>query len=161
MKLRLGARAALPWATQSFTHILVSAGANACCKCNCLRTPSGTEPSSVTLRSFCAATSTSIPRSRPHRALTRSARCARTRSSDATHLYFPDVVSRADSRVFVNAALQPVSLTVHRSSVARIASDHFPLIAELVLSRAGRYRGKFFVSANLPARLTSRTSRAV
>jgi endonuclease/exonuclease/phosphatase family metal-dependent hydrolase len=31
----------------------------------------------------------------------------------------------------VNAALQPLSLTVHRSTVARIASDHFPLVAEL------------------------------
>ena len=36
--------------------------------------------------------------------------------------------------IFVNGAVQPLSLTVHRSPLARIASDHFPLVAELVLS---------------------------
>jgi endonuclease/exonuclease/phosphatase family metal-dependent hydrolase len=36
--------------------------------------------------------------------------------------------------IFVNRALQPVSVKVHRSPLARIASDHFPLRAEFVLS---------------------------
>jgi endonuclease/exonuclease/phosphatase family metal-dependent hydrolase len=36
--------------------------------------------------------------------------------------------------IFVNGAVQPLSLTVHRSPLARIASDHFPLMAECVLS---------------------------
>ena len=38
--------------------------------------------------------------------------------------------------IFVNAALRPVSVAVHRTALARIASDHFPLIAELSLSAA-------------------------
>jgi endonuclease/exonuclease/phosphatase family metal-dependent hydrolase len=37
----------------------------------------------------------------------------------------------AVDHIFVNAALQPLSLTVHRSAIAQIASDHFPLVAEL------------------------------
>src|SRR4051794_20462338 len=40
----------------------------------------------------------------------------------------------AVDHIFVNGAVQPLSLTVHRSPLARIASDHFPLIAEFVLS---------------------------
>jgi endonuclease/exonuclease/phosphatase family metal-dependent hydrolase len=40
----------------------------------------------------------------------------------------------AVDHIFVNSAVQPLSLTVHRSSLARIASDHFPLMAEFVLS---------------------------
>ena len=39
--------------------------------------------------------------------------------------------------IFVNGPVQPVSLTVHRSPLARIASDHFPLMAEFV--RADRH----------------------
>ena len=38
--------------------------------------------------------------------------------------------------IFVNGALQPLSVTVHRSPLARVASDHFPLVAEFVLSPA-------------------------
>lgn len=37
----------------------------------------------------------------------------------------------AVDHVFVNALLQPQSLHVHRTPLARIASDHYPLIAEL------------------------------
>ncbi len=33
--------------------------------------------------------------------------------------------------IFINAALHPLSLRVHRSSRARVASDHFPLVAAL------------------------------
>jgi endonuclease/exonuclease/phosphatase family metal-dependent hydrolase len=33
--------------------------------------------------------------------------------------------------IFVSAALHPVSLKVHRQALARIASDHYPLVAEL------------------------------
>ena len=36
--------------------------------------------------------------------------------------------------IFVNEAIQPLSVTLHRSALARIASDHFPLVAEFVLS---------------------------
>jgi endonuclease/exonuclease/phosphatase family metal-dependent hydrolase len=41
--------------------------------------------------------------------------------------------------IFVNRAIQPLSLIVHRSSLARIASDHFPLMAEVVLSSDSRF----------------------
>jgi endonuclease/exonuclease/phosphatase family metal-dependent hydrolase len=36
--------------------------------------------------------------------------------------------------IFSNRAVQPLSITVHRSPLARIASDHFPLVAEFALS---------------------------
>jgi len=42
---------------------------------------------------------------------------------------FPTV---AVDHIFVNASLQPTSLSAHRSPVARVASDHYPLVAELV-----------------------------
>ena len=40
----------------------------------------------------------------------------------------------AVDHIFVNGSVEPVSLTVHRSPLARIASDHFPLMAEFVRS---------------------------
>ena len=40
----------------------------------------------------------------------------------------------AVDHIFVNRSVKPLSLTVHRSPLARIASDHFPLMAEFVLS---------------------------
>jgi len=78
----------------------------------------------------------SLPGSRPYRALTRYLRDVRelvraTRPIRTFPTWFPAL---AVDHIFVNAALQPLSLTVHRSTVARIASDHFPLIAELGLS---------------------------
>jgi endonuclease/exonuclease/phosphatase family metal-dependent hydrolase len=75
----------------------------------------------------------SLPGSLPYRALTRYLRDVRE-FVRATHpigtfpTWFPAL---AVDHIFVNAALQPLSLTVHRSTVARIASDHFPLVAEL------------------------------
>ena len=44
----------------------------------------------------------------------------------------------AVDHIFVNRAVKPLSVTVHRSPLARIASDHFPLAAEFVLSSYGR-----------------------
>ncbi|MFN2507713.1 MAG: endonuclease/exonuclease/phosphatase family protein [Chthoniobacterales bacterium] len=38
----------------------------------------------------------------------------------------------AVDHIFVNARLHPVKVEVHRTSLARVASDHFPLVAELV-----------------------------
>jgi len=37
----------------------------------------------------------------------------------------------AVDHIFVNAALLPISLEVHRAALARVASDHYPLVAEL------------------------------
>jgi len=39
----------------------------------------------------------------------------------------------AVDHIFVNEAVRPVSVSVHRSRLARIASDHFPLMAEFAL----------------------------
>ena len=42
--------------------------------------------------------------------------------------------SLAVDHIFVNAALSPTRLSVHRSPLARLASDHFPLVCELTLN---------------------------
>jgi endonuclease/exonuclease/phosphatase family metal-dependent hydrolase len=78
----------------------------------------------------------SLPGSRPYRALTRYLRDVRelvraTRPIRTFPTWFPAL---AVDHIFVNAALHPVSLTVHHSPVARIASDHFPLVAEVTLT---------------------------
>ena len=75
----------------------------------------------------------SLPGSGPYRALTRHIRNLRelvraTRPIGTFPTWFPAL---AVDHIFVNAALHPVSLTVHRSPAARIASDHFPLVAEV------------------------------
>jgi endonuclease/exonuclease/phosphatase family metal-dependent hydrolase len=41
--------------------------------------------------------------------------------------------SLAVDHIFVNPALSPTYLNVHRTALARVASDHFPLVCELVL----------------------------
>jgi endonuclease/exonuclease/phosphatase family metal-dependent hydrolase len=38
--------------------------------------------------------------------------------------------------VFVNAALQPVAISVLRTPLARVASDHYPLVVDLIRSRS-------------------------
>jgi endonuclease/exonuclease/phosphatase family metal-dependent hydrolase len=43
---------------------------------------------------------------------------------------FPSI---AVDHIFVNAALSPTQLNVHRTPLARLASDHFPLVCELTL----------------------------
>jgi endonuclease/exonuclease/phosphatase family metal-dependent hydrolase len=45
----------------------------------------------------------------------------------------------AVDHIFVNRAVRPLSVAVHRSRLARIASDHFPLMAEFVLSPRRRH----------------------
>ena len=44
--------------------------------------------------------------------------------------HFP---SLAVDHIFVNTALAPTHLNVHRTPLARLASDHFPLVCELTL----------------------------
>jgi endonuclease/exonuclease/phosphatase family metal-dependent hydrolase len=41
--------------------------------------------------------------------------------------------SLAVDYIFVNAALHPTHLRVDRTPLARLASDHFPLVCELTL----------------------------
>ena len=78
----------------------------------------------------------SLRGSRPYRALNRHLRDVRelieTKKPIRTFpTRFP--VLGVD-HIFVNGPVQPISLTVHHSPLARIASDHFPLLAELVRS---------------------------
>lgn len=78
----------------------------------------------------------SLPGSRPHRTLTRHLRDVRQLIQPARALrtfptFFP---AFAVDHIFVNAALRPQTVRVHRTAVSRVASDHFPLVAELVVS---------------------------
>jgi endonuclease/exonuclease/phosphatase family metal-dependent hydrolase len=78
----------------------------------------------------------SLRGSRPYRTLNRHLRDVRelieaTGSIRTFPTRFPVL---AVDHIFVNGAVQPLMLTVHRSPLARIASDHFPLKAEFVLS---------------------------
>ena len=78
----------------------------------------------------------SLRGSRPYRTLNRHLRDVRTLIHAARFIRtFPTrfPVFGVD-HIFVNAALQPLSVIVHRSPLARVASDHFPLIGEFVLS---------------------------
>jgi endonuclease/exonuclease/phosphatase family metal-dependent hydrolase len=50
--------------------------------------------------------------------------------------------SLAVDHIFVNPALSPTHLNVHRTPLARLASDHFPLVCELTLKRNNRALGK-------------------
>jgi endonuclease/exonuclease/phosphatase family metal-dependent hydrolase len=78
----------------------------------------------------------SLRGSRPYRTLNRHLRDVRelTRASGPTRTFPTRFPVLAVDHIFVNEALQPVSVTVHTSPLARIASDHFPLMAEFGLS---------------------------
>jgi len=75
----------------------------------------------------------SLPGSKPHRLLSRQLRDVRQLVNSSRKLRtFPTAFPvLAVDHIFVNAALQPLRVAVHRSAAARIASDHFPLVAEL------------------------------
>jgi endonuclease/exonuclease/phosphatase family metal-dependent hydrolase len=78
----------------------------------------------------------SLRGSRPYRTVNRHLRDVRevipaTRPIRTFPTRFP--VLTVD-HIFVNRAVDPLSVTVHRSPLAQIASDHFPLMAEFVLS---------------------------
>jgi endonuclease/exonuclease/phosphatase family metal-dependent hydrolase len=76
----------------------------------------------------------SLPGSRPYRALAQHLRDVRklvqpARSFRTFPTSFP---SLAVDHIFISAALHPLSLEVHRSPLGRVASDHYPLVCELV-----------------------------
>ena len=74
----------------------------------------------------------SLRGSRPYRTLNRHMRSVRELiQTTAPIRTFPTrfPVLGVD-HIFVNRAIHPLSAAVHRSSLARIASDHFPLMAE-------------------------------
>jgi endonuclease/exonuclease/phosphatase family metal-dependent hydrolase len=77
----------------------------------------------------------SLPGSRAHRTLSRHLRDVRRLIHPARPFRtFPtSFPAFAVDHIFVSAPLQPVSLKVHRTPLSRVASDHFPLVAELIV----------------------------
>lgn len=76
--------------------------------------------------------------SRSFRLLGRRLRNVRTLVSGSRNLRtfptkFPAI---ALDHIFINAALQPIDIRVHRTSLARLASDHYPLFADLTRASA-------------------------
>ena len=82
----------------------------------------------------------SLRGSRPYRTLNRHLRDVREliRATGPIRTFPTRFPVLAVDHIFVNRAVQPMSVTVHRSRLARIASDHFPLMAEFVLSAQRR-----------------------
>ena len=80
----------------------------------------------------------SLRGSRPYRTINRNLRDVRTliQATKPIRTFPTKFPMLGVDHIFVNGALQPLSVTVHRSPLARIASDHFPLVAEFVLSPA-------------------------
>lgn len=80
----------------------------------------------------------SLPWARPLRLLRKTLRDVRVLLPAARSLRtFPTARPiLALDHIFVNAALQPTNVVVHRTPRARLASDHYPLVADLVLARS-------------------------
>jgi endonuclease/exonuclease/phosphatase family metal-dependent hydrolase len=86
----------------------------------------------------------SVRSSRAHRLIAGRLRDVRTlvlpaRAFRTFPTRFP---SLAVDHIFVNAALHPTQLTVHRTRLARLASDHFPLVCELTLKLNNELSGR-------------------
>jgi endonuclease/exonuclease/phosphatase family metal-dependent hydrolase len=75
-----------------------------------------------------------LPRGPAYRALTSRLRDTRMLLSARTRTFPTPFPLAAVDHIFINAALHPVALQVHRTPLARIASDHYPLVAELALA---------------------------
>ncbi len=82
----------------------------------------------------------SLPGSRPHRTLSGRLRDVRemVRAARSLRTFPTSLPLFAVDHIFVNAALHPVSVAVHRTALSRIASDHFPLVAELMMRDSAR-----------------------
>ena len=78
----------------------------------------------------------SVRTSRAYRIIESHLRAVRTlvRPSRAFRTFPTRLPSLAVDHIFVNAALSPAQLSVHRNTLARLASDHFPLVCELTLN---------------------------
>jgi endonuclease/exonuclease/phosphatase family metal-dependent hydrolase len=85
----------------------------------------------------------SVRTSRAHRLIGTHLRDVRTlvRPSGALRTFPTRFPSLAVDHIFVNAALSPLQLKVHRTSLARLASDHFPLVCELTLKSDHDFSG--------------------
>jgi endonuclease/exonuclease/phosphatase family metal-dependent hydrolase len=79
----------------------------------------------------------SLPGSRPYRLLAQHLRDVRklVQTRRAFRTYPTAFPWFAVDHIFINEALRPLRLEVHRSPLARIASDHYPLVCELVLQK--------------------------
>jgi len=77
----------------------------------------------------------SLRRSRAHRLIAGQLRDVGTLVQPARKFRtFPTrLPSLGVDHIFVNAALHPTKLSVHRTPLARMASDHFPLVCDLTL----------------------------
>ncbi|PYK09812.1 MAG: endonuclease [Verrucomicrobia bacterium] len=78
----------------------------------------------------------SVRTSRAYRLISSHLRDVRTlvRQPRAFRTFPTRLPSIAVDHIFVNAALSPIRLNVHRTPLARQASDHFPLVCELTLT---------------------------
>ena len=78
----------------------------------------------------------SVRTSRAYRLITTQLRDVRTlvRPAGAFRTFPTRFPSLAVDHIFVNAALSPTKLTVHRTPLSRLASDHFPLLCELTVT---------------------------
>jgi endonuclease/exonuclease/phosphatase family metal-dependent hydrolase len=78
----------------------------------------------------------SLRGSRPYRTLNRHLHDVREliRAPEPIRTFPTRFPVLAVDHIFVNRAVRPLSVSVHRSPLARVASDHFPLMAEFVLS---------------------------
>ena len=81
----------------------------------------------------------SVPTSRAYQLIRTHLRDVRTlvRPPRAFRTFPTRFPSLAVDHIFVNAALSPIQLNVHRTPLARLASDHFPLVCELTLNSNG------------------------
>ncbi len=81
----------------------------------------------------------SLPGSHPHRTLSGRLRDVRRLVRPARRLpTFPTAFPLlAVDHIFINAALEAIGVAVPRSALTRVASDHFPLVAELRMNSAG------------------------
>ncbi len=86
----------------------------------------------------------SVRTSRAYRLIGAHLRDARAlvRPSGAFRTFPTRFPSLAVDHIFVNAALSPTELSVHRTPLARLASDHFPLVCELTLNSQRDFRGR-------------------
>ena len=100
----------------------------------------------------------SLSTSRAHQLLQRHLRDVRTlvRPRRAFRTFPTRFPSLAVDHIFVNSALTPTNLSVHRTPLARIASDHFPLVCELTLNINNELSGKATQNTSRPGNASRR-----
>jgi endonuclease/exonuclease/phosphatase family metal-dependent hydrolase len=86
----------------------------------------------------------SVRTSRAYRLIQTHLRDVRTlvRPPRAFRTFPTRLPSLAVDHIFVNLALAPTHLDVHRTPLARLASDHFPLVCELALKQNKELSGR-------------------